>query len=320
LTGAVERRASRLGRIGVYLAGAFPPVPMTIAIYLTIAGEYFAFEASGRGGRLVYTWRSIAAGAFGVCMLLLLRIYDELKDVEVDRRLAAAGDPKYLARPLVRGLVDVEDLNALRWGLTAVAVALNAPLGAQVFGAFVVTFAIAWASSRWFFWPKMRERLLLAFATHNPLTALLHAYVVVVFAADFGWGALAPGVVVATIAGHQAMAAAWEVARKVRAPADETAYVTYSRVLGFRAAAVVTAGLVLGAAGCWVYVARRGQVSEAYVAALGVAAVVVIFACGRFAGSPTRESANLRPYVEGFTSVATIGLLVGLVVRWGVAR
>jgi len=302
----------------VYLAGAFPPVPMIVAIYLTIAGEYFAFEAAGRGGRLVLTWREIAAGAFGVCMLLLLRIYDELKDVEVDRRLAAAGDPKYLARPLVRGLVDVEDLHALRGGLMVAALVLNVPLGAQVFGAFVVTFAIAWASSRWFFWPKMREHLLIAFATHNPLTALLHAYVVVVFAADFGWGAVAPGVVVATIGAHQAMAAAWEVARKVRAPADETAYVTYSRVLGFRAAAAITAALVLVAAGCWAYVARRGGVSAAYAAAVAATAVLVVVACARFAARPTTASANLRPYVEAFTSVATIGLLVGLVVRWGV--
>ena len=78
-------------------------------------GLLHSFEALALHSRLAYTWRALGAAFTGYAMSLLFRIYDELKDVETDRRLAAAGDPKYMERPIVRGLVDVEDLHALQW-------------------------------------------------------------------------------------------------------------------------------------------------------------------------------------------------------------
>ena len=38
---------------------------------------------------------------------------------------------------------------------------------------FAAALGILWLSSRWFFWPAIQKNLLLAFATHNPLTLVV---------------------------------------------------------------------------------------------------------------------------------------------------
>src|SRR5205807_943508 len=93
------------------------------------------------------------------------------------------------------------------------------------------------------FCPAISKKLVLAFATHNPLALAVSGYVVAVFVRDFGAAALT-GWTGPLMVALWAPVAAWETARKVRVPADETEYETYSKALGWKAAALVPAAFM----------------------------------------------------------------------------
>lgn len=310
-------RPTRLGRIADYLGEMFPPlvyIPYGLATFCAI---WFSTQALAGVEVLRLTGRSIAAGVTVVLFLLLLRVYDELKDVETDLRLGRAGDPRYKDRAIVTGRIEVGDLVFLRWFVTAALFALNLPLGAPLpLVPFLVTFAITWCSFKWFFWEAVSKNLLLAFITHNPMTLLLVVYVVSVYAAEFGTDAVPSGLWPVALAAWLPVAA-WETSRKVRRPEDETDYQTYSKMLGHRVAASLPALLVAGASASLLIIAHRTGLSLVYSAIVALAALTVAGACVRFIVRPTTQGANLKPYTETFSLVATLGLTIALVVSRG---
>src|SRR5262249_55168944 len=144
----------------------------------------FALDALDGRAPLRPGWRALAGGASVLLFSLLMRVYDELKDVETDLRLGKAGDPRYKDRAVVTGRGLVEDIVALRWGATALLVAINAAwvvLGRWLpLAAFAGVFALTWLSFRWFFWPRISKNVLLAFVTHNPISLAISGYAVAV--------------------------------------------------------------------------------------------------------------------------------------------
>ena len=311
------RRATRLGRLSDYLAVTFPPLAMLIAAAVSFAAVYFLLEALALHVRLAYTWRAVGAMFTCYCLSLLLRIYDELKDVDTDRRLAASGDPKYIERPIARGLIDVEDLQALRWAVSAIALLVSVFLGPVLLAGFGFLYLMTWMAFRWFFWPKMRDHLMVAFATHNPLTLLLQAFAALAYVEDFGVGDLGAWPALATLVGQQGLASAWEIARKIRAPQEETDYVTYSRVLGWRIAPLLPLVAVVVSASCVVWVSALAGLHALYLWAVGISALTAVVALLRFRVAPSAESSKLRPYIEAFAAVVNVGGLIALVARWG---
>jgi 4-hydroxybenzoate polyprenyltransferase len=253
-----------------------------------------------------------------IAFSLLLRLYDELKDVETDLSLGDVGDPLYVGRPIVTGHVRKEDLVWLRWAVTGLLITINLPLGpTPAFGAFVVAFVLCWLSFRWFFWPRIRTNVLLAFATHSPLAGVLGAYIVVLFADDFGWQAVDASALL-IIVGTWFSISAWELSRKVRIPEEETDYQTYSKMLGWKAAALAPAVFLGAAAVCLLLVLREIGLGWPYQAALLAVAGLGVGACLRFRFAPTSEGSNLRPFMELFVVVVFIGLAVTLSVTRGV--
>lgn len=309
----------RAGRIAVYLQSMFPPAVMLPAGVASFLGLYFGFQALAGPGPLVITWRAWPAAGSYILFALLLRVYDELKDVESDLRLAAAGDPSRVNRPIVTGAVKVEDVVALRWWVTGLLIALNAPLASSpVAGVgFAVTFLLFWLSFKWYFWPAISENLLLAFATHNPLTGVVAGYVATVFVADFGAGALT-GHAALVVLGLWMPVAGWETSRKVRIPEDETEYQTYSSMLGWKVAGLLPAGFVLLSVVGLVLASRMAGLSWVYPGILTAVGLVPIGRCLLFRIAPTRARADLRPFVEAYIVAASVGFVVALWVARGV--
>jgi 4-hydroxybenzoate polyprenyltransferase len=111
-------------------------------------------------------------------------------------------------------------------------------------------------------------------------------------------------------------AATWETSRKIRHPAGETDYVTYSKLLGPRVAAVLPAFFVFVSAGSLILVARIMGLAWPYLAVVASAAGLQIAACVRFELYPSTASANLRPYAELYSLIAYAGLPIALVQRY----
>jgi 4-hydroxybenzoate polyprenyltransferase len=307
---------SRLARIAAYILEMFPPLVSVPAALMNFGAVYFAVQALEGHAPLQLTWRGVAGALTTTLFFLILRVYDELKDVETDLRLGRAGDPRYKDRAIVTGRIQVADLKFLRWIVTGLLFLINLPLGFPMpFLAFIGVFGVTWLSFHWFFWPAVSRSLLLAFATHNPMALAVGAYAAAVAVRDFG-SIDNKGSLFVLLVGIWTSIAAWEVSRKVRAQADETAYMTYSKVLGWRQAGLAPLLFVLISAACFTWVAVALGLPWIYRAIVLVATTIVAGACIRFELRPNSVSANLRPYAEMFGLVAVGGFLASLLLHF----
>lgn len=304
-----------LKRLAAYFVEMFPPwvtIPMGVVHFLAVQ---LGLQALAGQGTLALSWRSLV-GSLGVILIsLALRVQDELKDLETDLALAAAGDPKYKDRAIVTGRVLPRDLVLLRWLAFLGAIPVSALLGAHALAAYAVVGLLVWASFHWFFIPSMKKNLLLAFATHNPLSAAISSWCVAACVPEVPgisrWAAL-------LVVGIWTPVAAWEVGRKVRVPADETDYTTYSKILGARTAALLVALFVAVSAGALGYVARLAGAHPGYFAALGLGALVALGGALLFVAAPTRGRAKLQPLTEVYAGLAGGGFVIALAVQHGV--
>lgn len=305
-------------RVLTWLARRFGPVDVVAALLLALATEAGA-AALARPGPLPASWRAASAALACALLALYLRLSDDLKDWEADRRLAADGDARFMARPQVLGAVTPADL---RWTRALVSLGFGALLVAQPPVAAVLgglAFAGAWLSARWFFWPAMADHLVIAFATHNPLGLLAVAFAAAAGSAAAGASPWAPATF-ALILGLYLPVAAWEIARKVRTPAEETRYPTWSSVLGWRAATAIPAGLAVASAGLLALAARRAALPGWYGLLLAAALLAPVLAALAFLRAPTpARAARLRPAVEVYAVAASLGLLAAALASRGLA-
>jgi len=176
---------------------------------------------------------------------------------------------------------------------------------------------IVWLSYKWFFWRAISRHLLLAFATHNPLPLVLLGYVAAVYAQDFGTAGL-DGRSIALLVGLWLPWTAWETSRKIRIPADETEYQTYSKILGWRAAALVPAACVMASLALLLPVLRTGGLGALPIALVASSCLLVVLACLRFRFRPNRERARLRPFVDAYGATVNFSIVAGLAAKYGV--
>lgn len=231
-------RVGFLKRLRVYLAAMYPVPPRLLSavlIYLSSAAILSQIHGIRPQRFSVFTLLGIWS-VFAV--MLMLRLMDELKDQEVDRQ-------HFSDRPLPAGHVLATDI---RWALAAVMLLLLAPhwIAGKAFWTMVVVLGYALLMFRFFFIPRhLRRNLPLTLATHNPVVPIVLFHLVTLFACSqqmplqkLDWL-----LTLLFIAMYWALFLSWEVARKIRVPQEETAYITYSQVLGCRPAVVFLVGL-----------------------------------------------------------------------------
>ena len=88
----------------------------------------------------------------------------------------------------------------------------------------------------WFFQKhKIQKSLPMALVTHNPVQMIMNIYIIsfVIIKYDLEVFTLYNAMAVFTL---YFPALIWEVSRKIRAPKDETEYVTYSKLFGYKKA------------------------------------------------------------------------------------
>jgi 4-hydroxybenzoate polyprenyltransferase len=191
--------------------------------------------------RLALAGRWAAAFAAVFLFFLQLRIADEFKDYEEDRRCRPH-------RPVPRGLVKLGELKAI----AAAAGALQLGLALWVSPRLLLPLAAVWAymllMAREFFAPAwLKRHAVIYLFSHTLVLPLIYAYV-----SACGWfakGQRPPGGLGALLAFGFFSGLMVEIGRKVWAPADEIPGVqTYSRLWGYKAATAVWAAVVLAAA------------------------------------------------------------------------
>jgi len=302
-----------LKRMRIYFAEMFS-IPqhalLAFLIYLSIA--VFAGWVHKVGVTFV-SWDSLL-GAWSIFGLwLVLRLMDELKDEDIDSEL-------FPHRPVPSGRVSKADIQGTLAGAMLLYLSTHALAGAALWTALFVLGYSVLMFKRFFAPEVLRQSLVITLVTHNPIVPLMLAQCFVIFAVNHGlalnelrWGLIAPFIVMLWLP-----LLAWELARKIRSPEEETAYVTYSRLFGHVGAVVLTGGVQTIAFCIGLYFCSRFSLSSAYLAILALGLGLTYLGYLRFLLHPSPQTAKLKYYAVAFLVSTELAQLIefGRLVSW----
>ncbi len=214
-------------RLSIYLNEMFPMTAILGTALTAFSIQLLYLRLSGLP--VVFHFQMLQAAIYLTCISLLIRVMDEFKDFEDDKK-------KFPNRPLPSGKVQKTDLKFL--GVFCVANCLLVSASSWiVFGWAILSLGFTYLMLKWFFIEKqMRESLPLAFLSHHPLVLFNFIYLMLGMMTAFegvGWDKadlILPLCLLFTN---------WEFARKIRSPDEETDYTTYSKIFGPRIAVSV---------------------------------------------------------------------------------
>ena len=219
-----------LKRLHIYFKEMYPIIPRLLLGMIIFGEIYFIVLLNNGVTEFNITCQEFVGGFTVFSFLLWLRIADDFKDYELDCRL-------FSSRPLPSGRVKKRDLGIFVIILIAVPVALNVIIMNNIWF-FVFLYVYGTLMSLWFFSKKkIQKSLPLALVTHNPVQMIMNVYIISFTCIKYGLEAF-------TLTNFLAAwtlyfpALIWEVSRKIRAPKDETEYVTYSKLFGYKKSTV----------------------------------------------------------------------------------
>lgn len=215
-----------LKRLNIYFKEMYPIIPRLLLGGIVFGEIYFIVLLNCGVTQFRIGPQEIIGGFTVFSFLLWLRIADDFKDYDLDCRL-------FSDRPLPSGRVKKRDLAIFVSLLIAVTVILNLVF-MNNFWFFVFLYVYGTLMSLWFFHKKkIQKSLPLALVTHNPVQMIMNVYIISFTCIKYGLNAF-------TLTNFLAAwtlyfpALIWEVSRKIRAPRDETEYVTYSKLFGYQ--------------------------------------------------------------------------------------
>jgi 4-hydroxybenzoate polyprenyltransferase len=247
---------------------------------------------------------------------LILRLMDEIKDIDIDREL-------FPDRPVPSGRVQPSDIRIWLTVVIAGYIIINAAVPSILVPAMIVLGYSLLMFFHFFAKRRLRKSLLLSLASHNPVVALMLTHLTWAFAVSHGTGMGSPMIRTAILSGimYWCVLASWEVSRKIRAAEDETAYVTYSRVLGIRGAVLAAATLQTIAFGTGLCLAITASVGPLYYVLVSAGYALVLASHVKFTAKPSSHTNGLRRAAEVYAAMIFLaGLLdygVGLLPEVG---
>lgn len=218
-----------LKRIHIYLKEMYPVIPRLFLGALVFLEIHFIVLLNHGVTEFHVGIQEVVCAFTVFSFLLWLRIADDFKDYELDCRL-------FRERPLPSGRVTKKDLKVFISIVIALTLLLNFLfMNNFLFCVFLYTYGSLMAV--WFFQKhKIQKSLPLALVTHNPVQMIMNIYIISFTVIKYQITAFDLTNVLAAFTLYFP-ALIWEVARKIRAPKDETEYVTYSKLFGYKKAA-----------------------------------------------------------------------------------
>ncbi len=293
----------------IYQAERFPVVKhgLLIAVFsLSTVGYSSLLRGSGQ-------WPTVASSGVAFislfCCFLQMRIADEFKDIEADRRYRPY-------RPVPRGLVSLRELGWLGVGTALL------QLGAAV---WLQPQLVPWLGVIWLYFGLMGQEFFVAAWLRRHLLAymlshLVYLPLITLYATACDWLVMGHAFPVRLgwfLAASFCNGAVIELGRKIRAPEDEEVGVeTYTAFWG-RRSAVVTWGVAMTMGGGLAMVAAAQVQAGAMVGAISVLLWCVAMTIGwQFLRRPTRAAAKR---IDQLSGLWTLGIYLSLgILPWQV--
>lgn len=217
-----------LKRLHIYFKERYPIIPRLI-LGLIVFLEIHFIVLLNNGVTKFNIGIQEFVGAYTVfAFLLWLRIADDLKDYETDKKL-------FKDRPLPSGRTTKKDVMIAGVIVELIAVILNIAFMNNILF-FVILYVYGYLMSRWFFQKsKIQPSLPLALITHNPVQMIVNLYIISFTCIKYGIPAVSLTTAMALFTLYFP-ALIWEVSRKIKAPKDENDYTTYSKLFGYKKA------------------------------------------------------------------------------------
>lgn len=217
-----------LKRLNIYFKEMYPIIPRLMLGYLVFLEIHFIILLNHGVTSFRFGIQELICGFTVFSFLCWLRIADDFKDYELDCRL-------FPERPLPSGRVKKKDLAVFVSILIAVTLILNAVF-MNNFLFCVILYTYGSLMAVWFFQKhKIAKSLPLALVTHNPVQMIMNIYIISFTVIKYDLTAIDLTNCLAAFTLYFP-ALIWEVSRKIRAPQDETEYVTYSKLFGYKKA------------------------------------------------------------------------------------
>ena len=217
-----------LKRLHIYFKERYPIIPRLI-LGLIVFLEIYFIVLLNNGITKFNVGIQEFVGAYTVfAFLMWLRIADDLKDYETDKKL-------FKDRPLPSGRVQKKDVMIIGVIVELVAVILNIIFMNNILF-FVILYIYGYLMSKWFFQKsKIQPSLPLALVTHNPVQMFVNLYIISFTCIKYSIQAVSLTTAMALFTLYFP-ALIWEVSRKIKAPKDENDYTTYSKLFGYKRA------------------------------------------------------------------------------------
>ena len=217
-----------LKRLKIYFKERYPIIPRVI-LGLIVFLEIHFIVLLNNGVTKFNIGIQEFVGAYTVfAFLLWLRIADDLKDYETDKKL-------FKDRPLPSGRTTRRDVMIAGVFFELIAVILNILFMNNILF-FVILYVYGYLMSKWFFQKsKIQPSLPLALITHNPVQMIVNLYIISFTCIKYEIPAISLTTAMALFTLYFP-ALIWEVSRKIKAPKDENDYTTYSKLFGYKKA------------------------------------------------------------------------------------
>lgn len=215
-----------LKRLYIYQKEMYP-IPSRLILGYIVAMEIYFIVALNQGlTEFNFGIQEVILGFTVFSFLFWLRIADDFKDREVDKRLFAH-------RPLPSGRVKEKDLKVFISILIAITLLLNL-IFMNNFLFCLILYTYGSLMAVWFFQKhKIAKSLPLALVTHNPVQMIMNIYIISFVIIKYNLEVFNLTNIMAVFTLYFP-ALIWEVTRKIRAPEDETEYTTYSKLFGYK--------------------------------------------------------------------------------------
>lgn len=215
-----------LKRLSIYFKEMYP-LDQRFGLAVIVFLEIYFILLLNKGIYAFHIGIQEFVGAFTIFVfLMILRITDDFKDYETDRRL-------FPERALPSGRVKKQDLAVALAFVVIVSIILNVLFMNNLYWFFFL-YIYGTLMSLWFFKKdKIQNSLPLALVTHNPVMMVLNLYTLSFVCYKYKLSMVSWECFLLAFTMYFP-SLIWEISRKIRAPKEETEYVTYSKLFGYK--------------------------------------------------------------------------------------
>ena len=207
-----------LKRIGIYLNEMFPLSAFVGSILTAIAVQLTYLRLYDLKPNSIF--QLVVPALVLTAVSLLIRVMDEFKDYQDDLN-------NFPDRPLPSGRVLKNDLIVLGY-ICVMLILFLSMTSSKLLIWGLITLLFTGLMLKWFFIEAMmRKSLPLAFITHHPIVLFNFIYLLIACTQMNSAATFEKAIYILPVC---LIFTNWEIVRKIRAPEQETAYTTYSKI------------------------------------------------------------------------------------------